>query len=97
MKKDFTEAHINMGDLYLKLNNTIEAKKAFMNAVKYKPEYSDAYFNLATTCLQLHELAEAKQYYHKALYYDPNHVLSLFNLGVMLTESKTHFNEAKQL
>ena len=100
MKQDFTEAYINLGDLYLKMNKTEEAKKSFMNAIKYKPDYSDGYFNLATTNIRLNEPAEAEQYYRKALYYNPNHVLSLFNLGLMFAETRTSpdkLEEAKKL
>lgn len=99
MKPDFSEAYMNMGDVYLKLNRTTEAKSSFQNAIKYKSDYSDAYFNLATTSLQLKELSEAEKNYRSALQYNPDHTLSLYNLGVMLSEQhnvKKH-EEAKKL
>ncbi len=90
MKPDFTEAHMNLGDLYLKMDRMEDAKTSFKNAIKYKPDYSDGYFNLATTSLQLNEENEAETNYRKALQFDPNHTLSLFNLGIMLSDRKTH-------
>lgn len=99
MKPDFSEAYMNMGDVYLKLNQTTEAKKSFRNAIKYKPDYSDAYFNLATTSLQLKELSEAEENYRNALRYNPGHTLSLYNLGMMLSEQPNakKLKEAKKL
>ena len=99
MKPDFSEAHMNMGDLLLKMNRVEDAKNSFKNAIKHRSDYSDAYFNLATTCLQLQEHDEAERNYRGALHYNPNHALSLFNLGVLFAEMNvpSKLQEAKKL
>ncbi|XP_003388214.1 PREDICTED: transmembrane and TPR repeat-containing protein 3-like [Amphimedon queenslandica] len=88
MKPSFLEAYLNMGDLLLKQNKTVEAKNTFLKAVELSPEYADAHFNLGTTYIQLGDDRLAESSYRRALAIDPEHSLSLFNLGMILSDRK---------
>ena len=88
MKPSFVEAHMNKGDVLLRLNRTLEAKAAFEKALEYNPEYTDAVYNLGSTYMQLGDRENAENNFRRALLLDGNHKLSLLNMAVLLEESK---------
>ena len=98
MKPNFLEAYLNIGDLLLKQNKTVEAKDMFTKAAETNPHYADAHFNLGTTYIKLGNQRLAEKSYRQALMVDPSHKLSLFNLAMLLYEKKTveHLLEAKE-
>ena len=99
MKPDFVEAHMNKGDVLLKMNRTTDAKLAFESAVHHNPEYTDAYYNLGTTHIQLGDKKEAERCYRTALSIDEGHLYSMFSLALLLQEFYGHDSrqEAQEL
>ena len=87
MKPDFIEAHLNKGDVLLKLNRTLDAKTSFEKALYYNPEYTDALFNLGTAHMQLGEKREAERCYRQALALDERHYYSMLSLALLLKDS----------
>ena len=96
MKPDFVEAHMNKGDLLLRMNKSADAKVSFEKALQYNPEYTDAHYNLATALVQLGERREAVKSYKRALAMDGTHLYSLLSLGTLLHEDG-RLNEAIEL
>ena len=88
MKPDFIEAHLNKGDLLLKLNRTRDAKIAFERALHYKPGYTDALFNLGTAHLQLGERSEAERCYRGALALDGRHQYAMLSLALLIKDDR---------
>ena len=99
MKPDFVEAHMNKGDLLLKLNRTQEAITSFEKAIYHNPDYTDAHFNLGTAYVQFGMKEEAVKCYRRALLLDRRHVYSMMSLAILLQESneKDKLLEAKEL
>ena len=87
MKPDFIEAHLNKGDILLKMNRTLDAKSSFEKALHYSPEYADALFNLGTAHMQLGEKREAERCYRQALALESRHHYSMLSLALLLKES----------
>lgn len=94
MKPDMVEAHMNKGDLLLKLDRAEEARQSFLKAIGYNPRYADAHFNLGTVYLRLEDTTSAEAHYKKALTIDPQHRLSLFNLGMLYINTKDKGRES---
>lgn len=88
MRPSFESAHMNLGDVLLKMSRIDEAEKAYKKAIEIKPKYADAHFNLGVVYLSKKSPVEASRSFQKALSVDPNHVLSMVNLALMLQESK---------
>ena len=88
MKPDFIEAHLNKGDVLLKLNRTNDAKASFQKALSYNPAYIDALFNLGTAHVQLGEKTEAERCYRQALSLDAHHHYSMLSLALMIKDDK---------
>lgn len=88
MKPDFIEAHLNKGDILLKMNRTEDAKLSFEKALYYNPGYADALFNLGTAHIQLGEKREAERCYRQALAIDDRHNYSMLSLALLLQEAK---------
>ena len=88
MKPNFESAHMNLGDVLLKLNRIDEAEKAYKKAIEIKPKYADAHFNLGVVCLSKNLQTDATVSFRNALRFDPNHVLSMVNLALVIQDSK---------
>ena len=88
MKPDFIEAHLNKGDVLLKLNRTRDAKTSFEKALHYNPKYTDALFNLGTAHLQLGEKTQAERCYRQALGLDAHHYYSMLSLALLIKDDK---------
>ena len=99
MKPDFVEAHLNKGDVLLKLNRTFDAKSSFERALRYNPTYTDALFNLGTAHIQLGEKQKAEKCYRQALAVDKRHYYSMLSLALLLKEDrdKSRKEEAEAL
>ncbi len=94
MKPDFVEAHMNKGDILLKMNRTKDARLAFEKALQHNPEYADAHYNLGTTYIQLGDKSEAEKCYRRALAVEENHLYSMFSLALLVQE--LHGREGRQ-
>lgn len=86
MKPDFVEAHMNKGDLLLKLNKTMDARQSFEMAILYNPDYTDAHYNLGTSFLLLGDKHEAEKCYRTALNLDQQHIPTLLSLSGLLQD-----------
>ena len=86
MKPGFVEAHMNKGDLLLRLNRTEEAMRSFEAALKHNPHYTDAYYNLGTSLMQMGRRRDAELNYRRALSLDSTHVHTLLALAALLQE-----------
>ena len=86
MKPDFVEAHMNKGDLLLKLNRTQDARASFEKALQFNPQYTDAHYNLGTAHLLLGDKVMAEKCYRQALLLDGGHVHALLSLSGVLRE-----------
>ena len=53
MKPDFVNAHMNRGDVLMKMGRVPEAIEAFKKALEHDPSYSDALFNLGSAQMQV--------------------------------------------
>lgn len=89
VKKDFAEAHFNLGNTLAALGDFIGAKESFQLAIYLKPRYADAYNNLGLLLRYYGELKEAENTYVKALDVNPNAQL-YFNYGNLLSELKIY-------
>lgn len=87
MKPNFVEAHMNKGDLLLRLNQTEEAKLAFETALQHNPDYTDAHYNLGSALLQMGRRVHAEKSYRRALALDSNHIHTLLALAGLLQEN----------
>ncbi len=86
MRPDFVEAHMNLGDLYLQMNQTLEARDSFLKALHYNPGYIDAHFNLGTALVKLGRRKEAEESYRRALSLNPSHIHALLGLAMLLQD-----------
>lgn len=97
MKPNFVEAHLNKGDLLLKLNHTQEARQAFETALSYNHGFTDAHYNLGSALLQLGQRKEAEKSFRTALSQNPQHIHALMALAGLLQEQAAGQQEALQL
>ncbi len=97
MKPNFIEAHLNKGDLLLRLNQTQEAREAFEAALSYNQGFTDAHYNLGSALVQLGQRKEAEMSFRTALRLDANHIHTLLALAGLLQDNPTGKQEAKQL
>ena len=97
MKPNFVEAHMNKGDLLLRLNQTHEARLAFETALSYNHQFTDAHYNLGSALVQLGERERAERSFRMALGLDANHLHTLLALGGLLQDRDHSKQEAIQL
>src|SRR5712692_10541361 len=55
LKKDYAEAHYNLGDAYFQLKQYKQAIEAYKQAVKYQSNFPTAYNNMGTAYFKLGE------------------------------------------
>lgn len=86
LKKDYAEAHYNLGDAYFKLNQFKQAVEAYKQALKYQPNSPNTYNNLGTAHFKLGEHKKATEAYKAAIRLDPKSGTSYYNLGATYVE-----------
>ncbi len=72
---------VSIGVSYSFLNNVLEAKKAYREAIKVDPTYAMSYYNLALFDAQKGNYRKAIDLINQSLIYNPNYVLALIALG----------------
>lgn len=75
------EAHYNLGTLYLRKNNLVEAQRYLKKTVELRPDYPEAWNNLGMIAAQQNQTAEAIADFQKSLDLRPNYTVALLNLG----------------
>lgn len=86
LKKDYAEAHCNLGDVYFILKQFRQAVEAYKQAVKYQPNFPTAYNNLGTAHFKLREHKKAIEAFKTGIRLDPKMSSLYFNLGATYVE-----------
>ncbi len=80
--KFLTDAHNNLGVIYLNHNKYDLAEKYFKNAIEIDPEFKTGYMNLGVVYDRRNQLDKALEMYKTVLKKYPNYPLGLRNLGI---------------
>lgn len=83
-----TVAHIDIGDLYLEKNNTLEAEKHFAVAASQQPSNFDAQFKHGYALQLLNRLGDCVRAYLRALSIRPDDFQANLNLGTAYLQLK---------
>jgi tetratricopeptide (TPR) repeat protein len=83
-KRDFAEAHYNLGNALLQLDRKAAAIEAYRRAAKLRPNLLPAHNNLGNALQSLGRWEEAAQAYRRALTLDPDIPDLHRNLGIVL-------------
>jgi tetratricopeptide (TPR) repeat protein len=97
-EKTNAEAWFNLAFTYQHLNKTLEAKKAYLQAIELNDKIPAAWNNLGN--LYWHELLrkdEAEKAYLKAIEIDKNYIDPLFNLAGLYHSELEKYEEAEKL
>jgi predicted O-linked N-acetylglucosamine transferase (SPINDLY family) len=81
--------HLNLGSVYLCLDQLPQAQAAFEKALALQPDLTGAHLNLGNAYLRRRQTREAAECYRRALRHDPNCALGHNNLGIV------HMNEGR--
>ena len=81
---DYPEAVANLGALYFKTGNMIEAEKLLRRAVALDPLNVSALSNLANFLMHQNLMQEALEYYRRAVLNDPTNPALLHNFGTFM-------------
>ena len=76
-----SEAHYNLGTLYLRKNALPEARQHLEQTVKLQPKYPEAWNNLGMIAAQEGKADEAISNFRQSLAQRPDYVTALLNLG----------------
>ena len=103
LNPDFGDVLVNMGIIYAKQGNQVEAVNLFNSALSLKPGSKHVHYNLAVALQAQGKLEEAMTHYREVLRLDPENIGAHYNLGVTLMDLKrwdeaaSHFSEAVRL
>jgi tetratricopeptide (TPR) repeat protein len=77
-----TDAHNNLGVIYLDQNKLDQAEQAFQKTVEIDPEFKTGYMNLGVVYDRKNQLDRALEMYKTVLSKYPEYPLGLLNLGI---------------
>lgn len=80
-KPDEPEAYYNLGTLYLRKNDLLEAQRYLKKAVELQPDSPEAWNNLGMIAAQQDQPADAIANFQKSVKLRPNYTTALLNLG----------------
>ena len=86
LKKDFAEAHYNLGDAYSQLRDYKKAIEAYKQAIRSQPDFATAYNNLGMAHYKLGEHKKAVAAFKTSVLLNPKSSLTYFNLGATYVE-----------
>jgi Flp pilus assembly protein TadD len=86
-KRDFAEAHYNLGNALQRLGRTAAAVEAYRRAAKHRPDLVPVHNNLGNALQALGRWEEAAHAYRRALALDPGIADLYRNLGIVLQAS----------
>ncbi|HLJ62572.1 MAG TPA: tetratricopeptide repeat protein [Stellaceae bacterium] len=89
-KKDFTEAHYNLGNALLAMDRKEEAVESYRKAVKLRPDLVVIHNNLGKAYQELKRWEEAAKAYRRAAALDPGNAVIERNLGIVLEAQGHH-------
>jgi len=81
---DYLDAHLNLGQMLLRLGRLQEATNQFAACLKIKPDYDKAHNNLGGALLTMDQPARAADEFRLALRSNPDYAGAHFNLGLAL-------------
>lgn len=79
----FSNAHTNLGLLYLKSKQLDKAEDALRTAISLNPEDSVAYNHLGILLREKGEFNESKAMYEKAIEHKSDYAIAYLNLGIL--------------
>jgi tetratricopeptide (TPR) repeat protein len=80
------ETYLNLGDVYLKLENNIDSEKAFQHSVKLNPGSAEAQYGLGLASFRLKRFAIARDAFKKATNLAPDMAKAHLGLGLSYLE-----------
>ncbi len=80
-----SEAHNNLGLLFLEMKKFSNAAVSFKNAISLNSNNFFLYNNLGISFLEMDQLEEAKKNFEKSLSLNPKFIQALNNLGIILS------------
>lgn len=99
----FSDAHINLGYLYQKNKQVVQAEAHYRAAIEHAPDDPIPHFNLAALLDDLGRSDEAIQAYRQSIDRDPDCADAHYNLGLLYetlgkrSEAIRHLHKAKAL
>jgi tetratricopeptide (TPR) repeat protein len=84
LSSDYTDAHINLGNALLMLNQIDKAIVSFKKAIRINPELADAWFNMGNAHLKIEQYEKAIDDYKRTIKINPNYADAYNNLGNVL-------------
>ncbi len=63
----------NLGNHHLRLNNTVNAGRAYKKAIELDPEFHEAYNNIGFILMHLEKYEEAVSYFEQCLEIKPDY------------------------
>ena len=88
--KNFSEAYLNLSDLYFENNKPIEAKEILIKGININPNMSQLYANLAIICRSLGQIQDSIKNHLKAISLNRNLFQSYENLSNIYDFSKNN-------
>jgi Flp pilus assembly protein TadD/peroxiredoxin len=95
-KPENPEAHYNLGTLYLRRNDFVNARQYLEQTVKLRPDYPEAWNNLGMVAAHDNQVDEAIRNFQQSLQQRPTYTIALLNLG-NLYRRQGNFGEAERL
>jgi Flp pilus assembly protein TadD/peroxiredoxin len=95
-KPDNPEAHYNLGTLYLRKSDFVDARQYLERTVKLRPDYPEAWNNLGMVAAHDNQADEAIRNFQQSLQQRPTYTIALLNLG-NLYRRQGNFGEAEKL
>jgi len=84
LKRDFADAHYNLGNALMKLGRADAAVESFRRAAKLRPELAAIHNNLGNALQMLNRWDDAATAYRRALQREPSSAALQRNLGIAL-------------
>lgn len=97
LNPDEADNYIQLGLLYYKSEDTVNARKIYESALKIDPRNPRLYSNLGYLCWMEDDLAQAVTYYEKAIGIDPFYEIPYNNLGVICLDALGNVHRAVEL
>jgi tetratricopeptide (TPR) repeat protein len=88
LKPDFTQAHVNLGSIYIDQRQFENALVQFDAAIRHSPGLAEAYYNRGVVLQELRRHDDALEDYDRTLALQPNYYLAYLNKSVILYELK---------
>nr|XP_018672931.1 transmembrane and TPR repeat-containing protein 3 isoform X3 [Ciona intestinalis] len=88
MRPSFLDAHMNRGDVLLRLNKPKQAIASYEHALSLTTNKADVYFNLGVVHEQMNEKGKALEAYTYAIQQEPTHIKALYNSAVILQSTR---------